>query len=89
MEQLRGQSNARQGRVFAYLCYVLSRLAKSFKDLLVVLQVDVGEHVCRHLVSFTQVRLQALIVDFALKLCYDRPGLNQADAGERSHFESL
>lgn len=69
----------------AYLCYVLGRLAKGLKDLLVVLQIDVCEHVCGDFVSFSQVRLQALIIDLALKLCYDRPRLNQADAGERSH----
>lgn len=70
---------------YIYLCYVLGRLAESFKDLLVVLQIDVCEHVCGHFVSFSQVSLQALFIDFALKLCYDRSRLNQADTEERSH----
>lgn len=66
-----------------YLCYILSTLPEGFKDLFVVLQVDVREHVSSHFVSFTEISLQALIVDFTLKLCYHWPGLNQADTEER------
>lgn len=65
--------------VTQYLCYFFSRLPKGFKDLLVVLQIDVCEHVGRHFVSLAQVSLQALIVDFTLKLGYDRTWLNQTD----------
>lgn len=68
----------------AYLCYVLSGLPQGFEDLFVVLQVDICEHLSSHFVGFAQISLQALIVDFTLKLCYDWPRLNQADTEERS-----
>lgn len=61
------------------LCYVLRALSECFEDLLVVLQVDVGEHVRSHFVSFAEVSLQALVIDFTLKLCYHWPGLYEAD----------
>lgn len=65
------------------LCYVLRGLSECFEDLLVVLQVDVGEHVRSHFVSFAEISLQALVIDFTLKLCYHRPGLYQADTEGR------
>lgn len=71
------------GRVTVYLCYILSGLPEGFKDLFVVLQVDVCEHVSSHFVSFTEISLQTLIIDFTLKLCYHRARLNQADTEER------
>lgn len=73
--------------MFVYLCYILSCLPQGFEDLLVVLQVDVCEHVSSHFVSFAQISLQALIVDFTLKLCYDWPRLNQADTEERREVQ--
>lgn len=66
-----------------YLRYVLSALPEGFKDFFVVLQVDVREHVSRHFVSFAEISLHALLVDFTLKLCYHRTRLYQADSDER------
>lgn len=66
-----------------HLSNIVCGLAQCFKDLFVVLQVDVGEHVSSHGVSFAQVSLQAFFVDLLLKLGDDWPRLDQADAGNR------
>ncbi len=71
------------GWTIPYLRYILSSLPEGFKDLFVVLQVDVGEHVSSHWVSFAEISLQALIIDFTLKLCYHWTWLYQADAEGR------
>lgn len=66
-----------------YLGYILCSLPQGFKDLFVVLQVDVYEHVSSHFVSFAEVSLQALLIDLTLKLCYHWTWLYQADTEER------
>lgn len=71
-----------------HLSNVVCGLPQGFKDLFVVFQVDISEHVSGHFISFAQVSLQAFFVDLPLKLCYDRPRLNQADT-EHKEFIML
>lgn len=71
-----------------HLSNVICGLPQGFKDLFVVFQVDISEHVSGHFISFAQVSLQAFFIDLPLKLCYDRPRLNQADT-ENKEFNML
>lgn len=71
-----------------HLSNVVCGLPQGFKDLFVVFQVDISEHVSGHFISFAQVSLQAFFIDLPLKLCYDRPRLNQADT-ENKEFNML
>ena len=63
-----------------YLCYVFGRLPEGFEHLLVVLQVDVGEHVGGHFVRLAEVHLHALVVRLLLHLCH-RTRLDHTDPG--------
>lgn len=71
-----------------HLSNVVCSLPQGFKDLFVVFQVDISEHVSGHFISFAQVSLQAFFVDLPLKLCYDRSRLNQTDT-ENKEFNML
>lgn len=72
-----------------HLSNVVCALPQGFEDLFVVFQVDVGEHVSGHCVSFAQVGLQAFFVDLLLKLGDDWPRLNQADTDNRQRGRFL
>lgn len=72
-----------------HLCDVVCALPQGFKNLFVVFQVDVSEHVGGHLVSFAEVGLQGFFVDLPLKLRYDWSRLNQADANSKNYISLI
>lgn len=68
-----------------HLSNIVCSLTQGLENLFVVFQVDVGEHVSSHFVSFAEVCLQAFFKDLTLKLRYDRPRLDQADTENKQN----
>ncbi len=68
--------------LWKYLCNILWSLSKTLEYLVVILQVDVGKHICCHFISFGEVYLQAILIHLTLKLCDDGSWFNEADTAQ-------